>query len=353
MGKVTIFHLTVALVFIVSVSTSKAQKKDNRMAALNTHQQTLAAIAALTATGNLSELKSALNNGLDAGLTINEIKESLVQLYAYCGFPRSLNGMSTLMTVLAERKYKNIKDLEGKDVTPVKDSNKYQSGKHNLQQLTGVEEKGPKTGVNAFAPVIDVFLKEHLFADIFNRDVLNYRQREFITISALAAMPGVEPQLKAHLLMGKNTGITDIQLADLANVIEINAGRTQANILRRLIDKPELPVVQFDMMVRISEIEILPEYLEEYKRILQEESSQSVKIEPGVISILPMYQKENPAQFRLLEIYASAAAYQAHLQSAHFKHYKTTTLKMVKTLKLVDMATLDPETIEFIFEKLK
>ncbi|WP_198139732.1 carboxymuconolactone decarboxylase family protein [Pedobacter sp. BAL39] len=323
------------------------------MSALNKHQQTLAAIAALTATGNLPELKSALNDGLDAGLTINEIKESLVQLYAYCGFPRSLNGINTLMAVLEERKDRKITDPEGKEATVVKETNKYQSGKRNLQQLTGVEEKGPKTGANAFAPVIDVFLKEHLFADIFNRDVLSYRQREFVTIAALAAMPGVEPQLKAHLSMGKNTGITDTQLAELAGVIEINAGRTQANILRKLIDQPELPVVQADMMVRISEIEIVPEYLEEYKEILHQESSQSVKLEPGVISIFPMFQKENPTQFRLLEIYASGAAYQAHLQSAHFKHYKTTTLKMVKTLKLVDMTMLDPETVELIFEKLK
>jgi len=353
MRKKLRFSITIALLFVISVSTTKAQEKDNRMTALNTHQQSLAAISALTATGNLPELKSALNSGLNTGLTINEIKESLVQLYAYCGFPRSLNGISTLMTVLEERKDKNIKDLEGKDATPVKDSNKYQSGKRNLQQLTGVEEKGLKTGANAFAPIIDIFLKEHLFADIFNRDILSYRQREFITISALAAMPGVEPQLKAHLSMGKNTGITDIQLAELAGVIEINAGRTQANILRKLIAQPELPVLQSDMMVRISEIEIIPEYLEKYKSILQQESSQSVKLEPGVISIFPMYQKENPAQFRLLEIYASRAAYQSHLQSAHFKHYKTTTLKMVKALKLVDMATLDPETIELIFEKIK
>jgi 4-carboxymuconolactone decarboxylase len=116
----TIFQSTIALLFILSLTTTKAQEKNNRMSALNTHQQTLASISALTATGNLPELKSALNKGLDAGLTINEIKESLVQLYAYCGFPRSLNGISTLMTVIEERKDKNIKDPEGKSATPVR-----------------------------------------------------------------------------------------------------------------------------------------------------------------------------------------------------------------------------------------
>ncbi|RFS18604.1 antibiotic biosynthesis monooxygenase [Emticicia sp. C21] len=107
------------------------------------------------------------------------------------------------------------------------------------------------------------------------------------------------------------------------------------------------------MMVRIAEIEILPEYLEEYKAILKEESSESVKIEPGVICIFPMYQKENPTQIRLVEIYASKAAYQAHIQSPHFQHYKTATLKMVKSLKLIEMGTIDSESMQEIFKKLK
>lgn len=110
---------------------------------------------------------------------------------------------------------------------------------------------------------------------------------------------------------------------------------------------------QKDMMVRIAEIEILPEYLEEYKAILKEESSASVKIEPGVICIFPMFQKENPTQIRLVEIYADKAAYQAHIQSPHFQHYKTTTLKMVKSLKLIEMSAIDPEMMQEVFRKMK
>jgi quinol monooxygenase YgiN/alkylhydroperoxidase/carboxymuconolactone decarboxylase family protein YurZ len=221
-----------------------------------------------------------------------------------------------------------------------------------LQQLTGREEKGPATGANAFAPIIDTFLKEHLFADIFNRDVLNHRQREFVTISALAAMSGVEPQLNAHIAMGKNTGITEHQLIELADVIEKHSGRVQANILRKSLAQPVLPLIQPDLMVRISEIEISAEHMEEYKAILEEESSESVKIEPGVIAIYPMFQKEKPTQVRILEIYANQAAYRSHLQTPHFLHYKTTTLNMVKSLKLVDMNAIDIETMNTIFKKL-
>lgn len=110
---------------------------------------------------------------------------------------------------------------------------------------------------------------------------------------------------------------------------------------------------QNSKMIRVSEIEIDSNYLEEYKAILKEESRASVRLEPGVISIYPMYQKENPTQVRILEIYANREAYESHLKTPHFHTYKTTTLKMVKALKLIDMEAIDTETMPDIFRKLK
>ena len=107
------------------------------------------------------------------------------------------------------------------------------------------------------------------------------------------------------------------------------------------------------MIIRVSEIEIDSNYLEEYKTILKEESRASVRLEPGVISIYPMYQMENPTQVRILEIYANREAYDLHLKTPHFQTYKTTTLKMVKSLKLTDMEAIDAETMPNIFRKLK
>ncbi|KPM47720.1 antibiotic biosynthesis monooxygenase [Jiulongibacter sediminis] len=107
------------------------------------------------------------------------------------------------------------------------------------------------------------------------------------------------------------------------------------------------------MMIRLVEIEIEPEYLDEYLNILKEESNASMKLEPGVISIYPMYQKDNPTEIRLLEIYANQKAYESHLETPHFKYYKTTTLKMVKSLKLVDMNAIDPDAMPMIFKKIR
>jgi len=106
-------------------------------------------------------------------------------------------------------------------------------------------------------------------------------------------------------------------------------------------------------MIRLSEIEIDSCYLQEYKDILQVESNASVQIEPGVIAIYPMYEKENPTHIRILEIYANKDAYASHIKSPHFLKYKTSTLKMVKSLKLVDMHSIDPETMAKIFSKIK
>jgi quinol monooxygenase YgiN len=107
------------------------------------------------------------------------------------------------------------------------------------------------------------------------------------------------------------------------------------------------------MIVRISEIVIDAKDLEEYKAILKEEAKASVKLEPGVISIYPMYEKDNPTHVSILEIYASREAYQLHLKTPHFQTYKTTTLKMVKSLKLIDMDPIDLETMPEIFVKIR
>lgn len=354
MRKHSIIKWVICLTLIISSKIMNAQIETGTSTSLSQAQQSLVAISSLTAAGDMTNLKIQLNTALDAGLTVNEIKEVLVQLYAYCGFPRSLNAINVFMKVIDERKSKGISDNEGKKIIINRASgDNYERGRKVLETLTGTSQAKPAPGFGEFIPRIDAFLKEHLFADVFQSDVLNYQQRELITISALAAMQGVESQLQSHVKMGMNTGITQTQLIEVAKQIEKHVSRTQANSLRNVLSIPTTAIVQEDMMVRISEIEIIPEYLEQYNAILKEEASASVKLEQGVIAIFPMFQKETPTQIRIIEIYANKAAYQSHLTTPHFQHYKTSTLKMVKALKLVDMVSLDKQTMQEIFKKLK
>ncbi|WP_258100825.1 putative quinol monooxygenase [Marinoscillum pacificum] len=108
-----------------------------------------------------------------------------------------------------------------------------------------------------------------------------------------------------------------------------------------------------DMMIRIAEIEIDSTYFDDYISILKEESAASIALEPGVLCIYPMYRKDDPTSIRLLEIYADRNAYESHLKTEHFLKYKTSTMHMVISLKLIDMEAIDPQSMDLIFEKLQ
>lgn|SRR5690554_3246348 len=216
-----------------------AQNKLDSDKNLTVKQQSFVPIAAFTAKGELQKLKGALNEGLDAGLTINEIKEAIVHLYAYCGFPRSIRGLQTFMEVLDERKAKGIIDEMGADASPVDDDlTKYERGRENLGKLTGVPQTTrPTTGYAAFAPVIEVFLKEHLFADIFDRDILTYAERELVTVSVLSSIGGVEPMLRSHLSICLNVGFTPAQLQEFVDIIRITIGKKEAKNAQAVLDE--------------------------------------------------------------------------------------------------------------------
>lgn len=92
--------------------------------------------------------------------------------------------------------------------------------------------------------------------------------------------------------------------------------------------------------VRLAELEIDPVHLEPYKAALREEIATSIRVEPGVLTLYAVSVKDHPTQIRLFEMYANAAAYEAHLQSPHFKKYKTETAGMVKSLRLIEAEPL-------------
>ena len=229
--------LSLAL-FISCFTDLNGQQTMQTNRTLDNKQQNIVTISAFTAKGDLLQLQKALNNGLDAGLTVNEIKEVLVHLYAYCGFPRSIRGLQTFMEVLDERKAEGINDVMGSEASPVKDEqSKYERGKVILDSLLGIPQNGPKTGYSAFAPVMDTFLKEHLFADIFERDVLTYQQRELVTVSVLSSIGGVQPMVQSHFKICLNEGLTPAQLRQFVDIIKSTAGETEAKAAQAVLEK--------------------------------------------------------------------------------------------------------------------
>ena len=97
-----------------------------------------------------------------------------------------------------------------------------------------------------------------------------------------------------------------------------------------------------DGIVRLSKIEVYPQYLDEYMQYAVEVGEISLRTEPGVLTMYAVQDKENPTLVTILETYVSQAAYQSHVASAHFQKYKQGTLHMVKSLQLCDQTPLNP-----------
>jgi len=166
----------------------------------------------------MPRLNAALNQGLDDGLTVSEAKEVLVQLYAYAGFPRSLNALGELLKVVDLRKQQGTHDAQGREPSrPVATGNELVAvGQANQSEISGGPVQGP---VFEFAPVINQFLQAHLFGDIFERDNLDWQSRELATVGALAATPGAQAQLRSHMRASLRVGLTAQQLQQLVQAL--------------------------------------------------------------------------------------------------------------------------------------
>ena len=203
---------------------------------LSAKQQAIAPITAAAAVGDMPRLNAALGQGLDAGLTISEVKEILIQLYAYAGFPRSLNALGESMKVLQARRQRGVHDAPGREpAAPVPTGRDLlTAGTANQTKLLGGPAAGP---LFEYAPAIDAYLKTHLFGDIFSRDNLDWQSRELATLGVLAALQGVESQLQAHLQISMNVGLTADQLRQVADVLAQCGWPDAAQRAREALDR--------------------------------------------------------------------------------------------------------------------
>lgn len=200
----------------------------------NHKERAIVPIAAFTASGDIEPLKDSLVKGLEAGLTVNEIKEILTQMYAYTGFPRSLNALGTFMGVVTQRKADGIEDPEGPTASPLPtDKTSLEFGTENQTKLVGQPVSG---ALFDFAPEVDQYLKAHLFGDIFQRDVLSWKDRELATIAALANLQGANSQLQAHYNISLNNDISPQQLRAFIEVLRQDCGEAVAANAAQVLD---------------------------------------------------------------------------------------------------------------------
>jgi 4-carboxymuconolactone decarboxylase len=237
LGLIAMLKMTAVQAQAAGTATGEPMPTSVRSVAapLTPQQLAIGPIAASMAVGDMPSLSNALNRGLDAGLTLNAVKEVLVQLYAYAGFPRSLNALAELMKVVDDRKQRGLADKVGFEPRPTPTGDELlRVGTANQTQLSGAPVRGP---LFEFAPAIDRFLKTHLFGDIFSRDNLDWTSRELATVAALSAMQGVESQLLSHVRISLNVGITPEQLRQFADTLTTkgvhDAGRAARGALAK------------------------------------------------------------------------------------------------------------------------
>ena len=226
--KLKIITTLLGVFFGCGIVTSQTPKAEQ---AMDSKRQHITEVAALTGKGDLDKLKTVLIDGLNDGMAVSELKEVMVHAYAYCGFSRALRGLQTLVAVLDERKAKGIEDDWGRKASPITDTrSKYERGRDILVEISGIPADAPKADYAILAPEIEVFLKEHLFADLFERDVLTYAERELTTVAVIASLgKGVEPMLKGHMGIALNVGITPDELRSVLAIVEKNIGRGEAD----------------------------------------------------------------------------------------------------------------------------
>ncbi len=257
--KLKIITTLLGVFFGCGIVTSQTPKAEQ---AMDSKRQHITEVAALTGKGDLDKLKTVLIDGLNDGMAVSELKEVMVHAYAYCGFPRALRGLQTLVAVLDERKAKGIEDDWGRKASPITDTrSKYERGRDILVEISGIPADAPKADYAILAPEIEVFLKEHLFADLFERDVLTYAERELTTVAVIASLgKGVEPMLKGHMGIALNVGITPDELRSVLAIVEKNIGRDEADGGRLALNEvlqskglttaPEAPAVTIENGVK-------------------------------------------------------------------------------------------------------
>lgn len=195
----------------------------------------IATMAAFTAQGDLDSLRPAINQALNSGLTVNEAKEVMLHLYAYCGFPRCLNGLNTLISVLEERQAAGISDPLGREPSPVDPNrDRLAIGTTIQTELVGRPVSGKTYD---FAPFANTLLREHLFCDLFERDLLTFQEREIATVSALAGIGNVNNQLTGHFRCSMNAGVSPEELRELVALLSEKVGKKTGANAKNVLDK--------------------------------------------------------------------------------------------------------------------
>ncbi|MDD3050960.1 MAG: carboxymuconolactone decarboxylase family protein [Candidatus Cloacimonetes bacterium] len=224
--------------FIIEYSFGDIYSRDG----LDLKSKEIAVVAALTAMGTAQpQLRVHINGALNTKSTINEVKEVILQMSVYSGFPSCINAMNALKEVIKERQEHGIKDTLGKAASNHNKIDRLKSGEEELSKLDSLQADKLRANFNDFSPELVQFTLEYCYGDIFSRDNLDKKHRQIATIAALTALGNAHPQLKFHINAGLNIGLTIENIREIILLMTIYAGFPAAingtNILKEVVNE--------------------------------------------------------------------------------------------------------------------
>lgn len=291
----------------------------------------------LTVMQTLPQLKAHTAAALRVGVTPIELREAIYQCAPFIGFPKTLSAIGVMNDVFKEQGISLPLKAQG----TVTEETRAEKGHAIQQPLYGDEiEEGMADLPGGMGKDVSRFLTEYCFGDIYTREGLDLKTRELLIYCILTTL-GAENQLPSHTLGNLKLGNSKETLT--AAVIQClpYIGFPPAMKALNVIKSVGQPAPE-NNMVRLSKITVDPERLAEYNAYLKEEIEASMRLEPGVLLLYAMAEKDHPNEVTILEIYADETAYKSHIETPHFQKYKQGTLDMVKHLELIDTTPLIP-----------
>jgi len=205
---------------------------------LDNKSKEVAAVASLIAQRAIPEMKVHFNGALNSGCTVTEVKELVLHISVYVGFPKAICAMNTLKEVLAERKAEGINDTQGEETITTDRLSRYEKGSEYLSQLDANQERLLKETFDNFSPELVRFVIEYGYGDVYSRESLDKKYRQIATIAALTTLGNASSQLNFHIRAGLNIGLTKDEIKEVMLLMSVYAGFPAAingmNVLKDL-----------------------------------------------------------------------------------------------------------------------
>lgn len=251
-----------------------------------------------------------------------------------------LNAASTVNEVFKERGI----SLPLENQTTVTEDNRHEQGAAIQDKLYHGGISGVLSGIPGnLDEDVSRFLTDYFFGEIYTRGTLDIPTKELLGYCILTTLEA-ESQLQSHfhgnIKAGNSPQTVASAVIQTLPYIGFPAAIKALRIIKQEMERTDSS--REENVVRLSKITVDADRLDEYNAYLKEEIEASMRLEPGVLTLYAVAEKDAPNRITILEIYANRTAYESHLKTPHFQKYKQGTIEMVEDLVLTDTQPLIP-----------